>query len=54
MKKLELENYNNKYYFKSIPFIFLKIISLTSNAIGEQLIKYLLKQSMLYKKHIII
>ena len=40
IKKLELENYNNKYYFKSIPFIFLKIISLNaSNAIGEQLIK---------------
>ena len=39
-KKLEIEIYNDKYYFKSIPFIFLKIIpSNNSNAIGNQLIK---------------
>jgi hypothetical protein len=38
--RLNIENYNNKYYFRSVPFLFLKILpSSTENVINNSLIR---------------
>ena len=38
--RLNIENYNNKFYFKSIPFIFLKILpTSTNNVVNNSLVR---------------